>query len=176
DARQLYNSLRTAGLLHPASVLLTNAEATSKNVRDAFARAAAAAGPNDTFLFFFSGHGDQVDVPVSAAELDLLDGETTSLANDADITAHANATTGVHGVGAGNVVGTTLTQTLTNKTLTSPVISTIVIWPFVSAPVALTTARPADHQSASPSSPGTATGPSGGACVVSWVISPPRLG
>lgn len=70
DARQLYNSLRTAGLLHPASVLLTNEEATSKNVRDAFARAAAAAGPNDTFLFFFSGHGDQVDVPVSAAELD----------------------------------------------------------------------------------------------------------
>ena len=27
-------------------------------------------GPNDLFLFFFSGHGDQVDVPVSAAELD----------------------------------------------------------------------------------------------------------
>jgi hypothetical protein len=70
DARQLYNSLRTAGLLHPASALLTNAEATTKNVREAFARAAAAAGPNDTFLFFFSGHGDQVDVPVSAAELD----------------------------------------------------------------------------------------------------------
>jgi hypothetical protein len=70
DARQLYNSLRTAGLLHPASVVLTNEEATTKNVRDAFARAAAAAGPNDTFLFFFSGHGDQVDVPVSGAELD----------------------------------------------------------------------------------------------------------
>ncbi|MDQ1674836.1 MAG: hypothetical protein QOC98_3398 [Frankiaceae bacterium] len=70
DARQLYDSLRTAGLLHPASVVLTNAEATTKNVREAFARAAAAAGPNDTFLFFFSGHGDQVDVPVSAAELD----------------------------------------------------------------------------------------------------------
>ena len=70
DARQLYNSLRSAGLLHPASVLLTNAEATTKNVREAFARAAAAAGPNDTFLFFFSGHGDQVDVPVSRAELD----------------------------------------------------------------------------------------------------------
>jgi hypothetical protein len=70
DARQLYNSLRTAGLLHPASVLLTNEEATTKNVREAFARAAAAAGPNDTFLFFFSGHGDQVDVPVSRAELD----------------------------------------------------------------------------------------------------------
>jgi len=70
DARQLYNSLRAAGLLHPASVVLTNAEATAKAVSDAFARAAATAGPNDTFLFFFSGHGDQVDVPASAAELD----------------------------------------------------------------------------------------------------------
>lgn len=70
DAQQLYNTLRGAGLLHPASVVLTNAQATTKNVRDAFARAAAAAGPNDTFMFFFSGHGDQVDVPVSAAELD----------------------------------------------------------------------------------------------------------
>ena len=70
DARQLYNSLRSAGLLHPASVLLVNEQATTKNVREAFAHAAAAAGPHDTFLFFFSGHGDQVDVPVSAAELD----------------------------------------------------------------------------------------------------------
>lgn len=70
DAQQLYNSLRSAGLLHPASRILTNAQATSKNVAQAFAQAAAAAGPNDLFLFFFSGHGNQVDVPVSAAELD----------------------------------------------------------------------------------------------------------
>jgi hypothetical protein len=70
DARQLYNSLRTAGLLHPASILLTNEQATTKAVAEAFARAAAAAGPNDTFMFFFSGHGDQVDVRPGAAELD----------------------------------------------------------------------------------------------------------
>jgi hypothetical protein len=70
DAQRLYNGLRAAGLLHPASIVLTNAQATTKNVADAFARAAAAAGPSDTFLFFFSGHGDQVDVPVGAAELD----------------------------------------------------------------------------------------------------------
>lgn len=38
------------------------------------------------------------------------------------ITVHAALTTGVHGVGAGAIVGTTLTQTLTNKTLTSPTI------------------------------------------------------
>ena len=70
DARALYESLRGAGLLHPASQLLTNGQATTKAVAEAFARAAAAAGPDDTFLFFFSGHGDQVDVPPSAAELD----------------------------------------------------------------------------------------------------------
>ncbi|HYN45531.1 MAG TPA: caspase family protein, partial [Allosphingosinicella sp.] len=70
DARELYNSLGAAGLLHPASRVLTNEQATTKAVADAFARAAAAAGPNDTFLFFFSGHGDQVDVRPGAAELD----------------------------------------------------------------------------------------------------------
>jgi hypothetical protein len=70
DAQQLFDSLRGAGLLHPASVVLTNAEATTKNVSDAFARVATQAGPNDLFLFFFSGHGDQVDVAQSAQELD----------------------------------------------------------------------------------------------------------
>jgi hypothetical protein len=70
DARELYDSLAAAGLLHPASQVLTNEQATTKAVAAAFARAAAAAGPNDTFLFFFSGHGDQVDVAPSAAELD----------------------------------------------------------------------------------------------------------
>ncbi len=70
DATVLYESLREAGLLHPASVALTNAQATRKGVSDAFRRIAATAGPQDLFLFLFSGHGDQIDVPVSAAELD----------------------------------------------------------------------------------------------------------
>lgn len=35
---------------------------------------------------------------------------------------HATATSSVHGVGAGAIVGTTLAQTLTNKTLSSPTI------------------------------------------------------
>lgn len=70
DARQLYSSLRSAGLLHPASRILTNGEATTKAVAAAFRQAAAQAGPDDLFLFFFSGHGDQIDVARSAAELD----------------------------------------------------------------------------------------------------------
>lgn len=45
------------------------------------------------------------------------------IAFDADLTTHINLTTGIHGVGAGAIVGTTLSQTLTNKTLTSPTIN-----------------------------------------------------
>jgi hypothetical protein len=70
DARRLFDSLSAGGLLHPASRVLTNAEATTQAVGAAFARAAEQAGPNDLFLFFFSGHGDQLDVPVGARELD----------------------------------------------------------------------------------------------------------
>ncbi|MGZ8336477.1 MAG: caspase family protein [Allosphingosinicella sp.] len=70
DAQQLFDSLREAGLLHPASVVLTNEQATTKAVADAFARVAAQAGPNDLFLFFFSGHGDQIDIAANARELD----------------------------------------------------------------------------------------------------------
>jgi hypothetical protein len=40
-----------------------------------------------------------------------------------DIAGHDSAATGVHGVGAGAIVGTTLTQTLTNKTLSTPAIN-----------------------------------------------------
>ena len=82
DARQLYASLQAAGLLHPASALLTNEEATTKSVAAAFARAAAAAGPQDLFLFFFSGHGNQRDVAIGPAELDGR-AETIELYDDA---------------------------------------------------------------------------------------------
>lgn len=70
DATELLASLRQAGLLHPQSIALTNAQATTQAVRSALQRAARAAGPNDLVMFFFSGHGDQVDVPRSARELD----------------------------------------------------------------------------------------------------------
>ena len=51
-------------------------------MRSAFARVAAQAGPDDMFLFFFSGHGSQEPTPVSGLEPDgkyetlvLADGE-----------------------------------------------------------------------------------------------------
>lgn len=70
DARQLAETLRDAGSLNPASVVLTNAEATTQGVRDAFARVAAQAGPDDLFMFFFSGHGDRNETATGPTEPD----------------------------------------------------------------------------------------------------------
>jgi len=44
-------------------------------------------------------------------------GLTTIQSDVTALNSHPTATTGIHGVGAGSVVGTTLTQTLTNKTM-----------------------------------------------------------
>ncbi|RZJ85330.1 MAG: hypothetical protein EON88_26405, partial [Brevundimonas sp.] len=54
DADKLGQALRREGVLNPASVTLTNAQATVAGVRAAFNRVAEQAGPNDVFLFFYS--------------------------------------------------------------------------------------------------------------------------
>ena len=72
DANELMGALRRRGVLNPASVTLTNARATLPDVRAAFARVAAAAGPDDLFIFFFSGHGIQEETPATAIEPDGL--------------------------------------------------------------------------------------------------------
>ncbi|MBB4083129.1 pre-peptidase C-terminal domain-containing protein [Brevundimonas lenta] len=84
DARKLAETLQREGSLNDASLVLTNAEATVSGVRRAFERVAAEAGPDDMFLFFFSGHGNQEAVAVSGLEPDgkresivLADGEIT---------------------------------------------------------------------------------------------------
>ncbi len=73
DAAKLLRKLDELGVLRPESILLTNQEASIDAFREAFARIAAQAGPEDIFLFFFSGHGDQIDDPDDIGELDRRD-------------------------------------------------------------------------------------------------------
>jgi len=70
DARKLHDTLARLGVLDQNSVTLTDAQATRANVRAAFLRLAALAGPGDTFMFFYSGHGGQEPTQVSATEPD----------------------------------------------------------------------------------------------------------
>jgi hypothetical protein len=70
---------------------------------------------------------------LSTTELNYVDGVTSAIqtqlndkASSGDLTTHTGASTGVHGV-TGSVVGTTDTQTLSSKTLTSPVVSGLAL-------------------------------------------------
>ncbi len=84
DAEKLAETLQREGVLSASSVVLTNAEATVAGVRRAFEDVSRQAGPDDMFLFFFSGHGSQETSPPSGLEPDgrtesivLTDGEIT---------------------------------------------------------------------------------------------------
>ncbi|MEH6663991.1 MAG: pre-peptidase C-terminal domain-containing protein [Brevundimonas sp.] len=82
DAVKLEEELARQGVLNPASVVLTNAGATRASVTAAFQRVAAQAGPDDLFIFFFSGHGVQEDSDDSAE----LDGQREMLSlHDGDL-------------------------------------------------------------------------------------------
>lgn len=70
DALKLAESLRRDGVLNPSSVTLVDADATVAGVKGAIQRVGAMAGPNDIFLFFYSGHGSQRAGTVSAMEPD----------------------------------------------------------------------------------------------------------
>lgn len=80
DARDMAATLRENNLLAPESVVLIDRQATVEAVTAAIARVSALAGPDDTFLLFFSGHGVQNPVPGSAAaSTSELDGRDEAL-------------------------------------------------------------------------------------------------
>lgn len=72
DAVRVGRALETTGTLAPESTILVDAHATRDSLTSALEDAADIVGPNDVFLFFFSGHGGQLpsDDP---AERDGLD-------------------------------------------------------------------------------------------------------
>jgi hypothetical protein len=60
DARKLDETLGRRGLLEAQRrIVLTDADATRANLTAAMARMATEVGPDDVFLFFYSGHGAQ---------------------------------------------------------------------------------------------------------------------
>jgi hypothetical protein len=60
DAIKIAEALRNQGLTAPdREFLFTDARATLPNIRDAIQRIASQIRPDDTFVFFYSGHGGQ---------------------------------------------------------------------------------------------------------------------
>jgi hypothetical protein len=80
DARDLAATLRENNLLAPESVVLIDRQATVEAVSAAISRVSALAGPDDTFVLFFSGHGVQNPVAeANAASSSELDGRDEAL-------------------------------------------------------------------------------------------------
>ncbi|HJL46195.1 MAG TPA: caspase family protein, partial [Polyangiaceae bacterium LLY-WYZ-15_(1-7)] len=74
DAIKLAETLREAGLLQEANqVVLTDAQANRQNMRDAMQRFAGEMGPEDIFVFFYSGHGGQTQGSSDPREIDGTD-------------------------------------------------------------------------------------------------------
>ncbi|MEI8258475.1 MAG: caspase family protein, partial [Deltaproteobacteria bacterium] len=62
DARKIDQALTRRGLITPDQrVVLTDSQATVANVRAAMQQMASRVGPNDVFMFFWSGHGGRVE-------------------------------------------------------------------------------------------------------------------
>ena len=83
DPNRIRDGLVTwGGMPTDNAIVLTDEEATLENVRAAVDAMRDRVGPNDTFVFFFSGHGDRVAQPAAggreSADLDGLD-ETIEL-------------------------------------------------------------------------------------------------
>ncbi|NOY93798.1 MAG: hypothetical protein GXP55_21665 [Deltaproteobacteria bacterium] len=74
DARKLAETLEGRGIASSDHiVLLTDAEATRDAVRGALRRASRELGPDDVFIFFWSGHGSRTAGSRDSREIDGMD-------------------------------------------------------------------------------------------------------
>ncbi len=98
DARHMYDAMqRGAGMRAADAVVLVDQQATLAAVGSAIERVGREAGPNDMFVFFYSGHGGRE--PVRAAEAADPDGlDETLVFYDDDLTddAMSDLLAGVH--------------------------------------------------------------------------------
>ncbi|MCS6800219.1 MAG: caspase family protein, partial [Myxococcota bacterium] len=85
DAIKLAEALRGAGLLSESrQIVLTDGQATVAGVRDGMQRLAAQMGPQDVFIFFFSGHGGRRE-PGSADPREIDGRDEYLVLSDADL-------------------------------------------------------------------------------------------
>ncbi len=78
DATKLADTLQRNGVLADESVVLVNGQATRAAIMQAIRTVGAAAGPEDTFMVFYSGHGSKV--PHRGAGAPEPDGQDETLA------------------------------------------------------------------------------------------------
>jgi hypothetical protein len=80
DARLLFQTLQETGILAPQSAMLTDGMMTRAALREAFTRIGQSMTADDVFIFFFSGHGNQIagrEFDGSDETIVLYDGEVT---------------------------------------------------------------------------------------------------
>lgn len=74
DARKLAEAVRNQGNMpSDQEFLFTDAQATTVNIRQAMQTIGSRIGPDDVFVFFYSGHGGQTDSSTDSRELDERD-------------------------------------------------------------------------------------------------------
>ncbi len=61
DAVRLGDSIGATGIMADESIVLTDEQVTVANLERAFLSVASQAGPDDVFIFFYSGHGAHID-------------------------------------------------------------------------------------------------------------------
>ncbi len=87
DAHRAHSAMVSAGMDPNDGFILTDADATVANLEGTLSRISAISGPNDTVVFFYSGHGDRearAEGPQFPMDPDSLD--ETLVLYDGDVT------------------------------------------------------------------------------------------